>query len=384
MSKISITNLENVISKCENFDEIKTTLNEQNIQVRENSDYPSLYLVVSKNVEGVLKNDVDVEGVSKNGVSEMQLTDVQKEANGIIFEKETNRVICMSQNKFETVDTFNDATNVYIEYCEDGTAIRLYNYNDEWITSTSRCIDAKKSVWSANYSFDKLFYELFDSSRLESLDKNKTYIFILIHSENRIVVKHHFNNLIYIQSIDNRTYTEDFTNIFFDENPKRTIRRTKIIPTESFTGNVDYDPSKRGIIVKKLIGDSWKIIKYDFPQYTMIKSIRGNTANIKVRYLELLNNPEQLQYLEQIYSEYKNEFSSVKYSLVKLYKEIHQLYFNSHIKHEVKVEIDNKFYQTLRQLHGEYKTKGTKITLEEVKKKVNSLDSHVIRKFLNL
>jgi hypothetical protein len=369
MSKISITNLETLISKCENFDEIKTVMKEQNIQVRESTDYPSLYLLVSKQPESTV---------------EMQLTDVQKEANGIIFEKETNRVICMSQNKFETVDTFQDVTNVYIEYCEDGTAIRLYNYNDKWITSTSRCIDAKVSVWGASRSFDDLFWEMFDVSRLENLDKNKTYIFVMIHSENRIVVKHRFNNLIYIQSIDNKTRSEDFTNIFFDENPKRTIRRTKVIPTDTFNGNVDYDPSKRGILVKKLVGNSWKIIKYDFPQYTATKNIRGNTADIKMRYLELLSNPEQLMYLEQMYGEYKQQFNAVKYALTKLYKEIHQLYFNSHIKHEVKIETEHKFYQTLKQLHGEYKTKGNKITLEEVKKKVNSLDSHVIKKFLEL
>ena len=90
-----------------------------------------------------------------------------------------------------------------------------------------------------------------------------------------------------------------------------------------------------------------------------------------------------LQILETTYREHHFLFQMARHQLNNLYREIHQLYFDSHIKHAVTVDDSNKYYRTLKQLHAQYKTKGTPITLEEVRNKVNSLDPNVIRQFLN-
>lgn len=372
---ININNIESLISN-NTFDTIKSTVNEYGIEVRtlkeDESDLNNLYLLITdKNVK--------------------DLTPLQMECNGLIFEKNTNKVICMAQNKFNLIDdTFElpDKKN-RIEYCEDGTVIRLYNYNKKWYTATSRCIDARKSYWSSDKTFNDMFLEIMNNSEydINDLDTTYTYSFILIHKDNRIVVDHKYNNLIYINRINNVTKEEDFTNYFYNDNPRRCIRRTKQIdiknginyPLDNF-----YQYDKRGVIIKSYdeSTNSWKLYQYDFNLYNKIKEIRGNVPLIRMRYLELLNEPEKLELLETYYPENIMVFTMIKHSINKLYKDVHNLYYQSHIKHSITIEESHKFYRTLKQLHGIFKKQGTIITLDQVVKKINSYDKRIIKTLL--
>lgn len=351
------------------FIQVKEIAEQNNIRVRETE---SLYLLISN--ESVTPLDII--------------------CNGIILEKETNRVICTPQNKLIKIDhekqqeqietLLNISSKMRMEYCEDATRISLYNYKDEWFTATTKCIDAKNSFWSSDHSFNDLFWEIFDKDFMSVLDPEFTYTFLLIHRDNRIVVKHKFNNLIYVNRINNKTQIEDYTNYFYKDTPKRTIRRTKEI--NGYTINFPLDdyflPNKRGIIVKFLVNNYWMSYQYDFSDYSKIKQIRGNVPLISSRYLELLSNPETLSQLEYYYSENKFLFTAIKHQLEKLYKEVHQLYFNSHVKHNITIYEAHPFFQTLRQLHGQFKKTEQPITLEDVKNKINSLDKNVIKKLL--
>lgn len=377
---VSINNVESLLKESNSFEKIKEIVQESGIEVRECSDelLNNLYLLVS----------------DKNN---NQLSPLQMECNGLILEKETNKVVCMCQNKFihinqdsSQVEQIEGLKTRYsrfrMEYCEDGTVIRLYHYNGSWYTATTRCIDARKSYWSSDKTFNDMFWEIFNSSNydINLLDTNYTYSFILIHKENRIVVHHKYNNLIYINRIHNETKQEDFTNYFYNQDPKRCIRRTKQIEvnmTINYPLDDYYLPDKRGIIMKFLdtSSNTWKLFQYDFNSYTKIKEVRGNVPLIRMRFLELLETPEKLALLETNYPEHSMTFSMIKHSLHKLYREIHNLYYQSHIKHNVTIEENHKLYRTLKQLHGQYKKQGTIITLEEVVKKVNSLDKNVIK-----
>lgn len=365
---VNISELLNLING-KTFIQVKETLEKENIRVRETDD---LYLLISN--ETVTPLDII--------------------CNGIILEKETNRVICTPQNKLLEIDAKNQEEQIHIlldisskmrmEYCEDATRVSLYNYKNKWFTSTTKCIDAKTSFWSSNKSFDELFWEIFDNDFIDVLDPEFTFTFLLIHKDNRIVVNHKFNNLIYVNRINNNTQIEDYTNIFYKDTPKRTIRRTKEI--NGYTINFPLDnyflPNKRGIIIKFLINNSWLSYQYDFYDYSKIKEIRGNVPLISMRYLELLSNPLLLSQLELYYSEKNFLFASIKHQIEKLYKDVHQLYFNSHVKHNITIYEVHPLFRTLKQLHANYKNKGIPITLEEVKNKINSLDKHVIKKLL--
>lgn len=348
------------------FEEIKENSTTQGLRVRELSTQKSLYLLIAD-------SNLD--------------TPLHLQANGIILEKETNKIVCMCQNKFLSLtsptEQLQTLTALYpnysLEYCEDGTLIRLYNYNGTWMTSTTKCIDAKFSYWKQrDQTFDSMFWNLFKYNT-DDLNPECTYVFILINQDNRIVVNHASDSLIFVSKINNHDGSETTTEPLFDFRGAEKIEAN---------GNLNLDDhfnsDKRGLLIKFYDADGKSILyKYDFKPYSRLKEVRGNVPLIRMRYLELLNDPNSIKMLEENYREHTFLFQMAKHQLTNLYREIHQLYFDSHIKHVIKVDESHLFYRTLKQLHAQYKTTGRPITLEEVKNKVNTLDPNVLRQFLN-
>jgi hypothetical protein len=81
-------------------------------------------------------------------------------------------------------------TKVYEKY--DGSLIKLFFYNGDWIVSTSGSVAAASDVGSTGRSFAELFWLVFDEvgySR-EWLNKDLCYVFELCHKDNRIVVEY--------------------------------------------------------------------------------------------------------------------------------------------------------------------------------------------------
>lgn len=378
----------------ENTKNKKNTENTENnvdIDTEKNENHKESIEIENETYNIIYKKNNDLYLLSADTQSsENEPTDFEVQCNGLIFEKESNKLICANNNTMFNLKNFEDVHSLLnkcsdknkktrIEYCEDGTIIRLYNYKDTWYTATNRCIDANNSFWCSNKSFDSMFWEIFDKNMLNDLDKNFTYVFILLHKENRIVVRHTKNMLVYINRINNETLFVDYTNVFYNT---YGIKRSQII--KSSEQLISHHPFKRGFIIKIYNEqfDTWNEYKYDFPEYTYVKAIRGNVPQIRYRFLELLKNKEMLLNLEKIYNENKFMFETIKNSLLKLSKTIHKLYIESHVKHTTKVDDTNIYYQTLKQLHAHYKIKNETITFDVVKEKVNSMEKHVLRKLL--
>lgn len=375
MSIINNLEIEKIVNE-KPFDVIREECSQQDINVRtKDGELSDLYLLVSN------------EDVVHHGVDALKL-----QCNGIILEKETNKVVCACQNKFvsvikeemksilveneKSVVCHNDR-GVRVEYCEDGTVMRLYNYKNNWYTATTKCMDARDSYWSSEKTFDDMFWETFDRSCIDKIDKNYTYVFILLHSENRIVVKHNKNNLVYISRINNDNMEEDYRNVFPFAWRPRVIQHFSLDDMDSY-----YWPQKRGVIIKIRENTNWTMYKIDFDTYSHIKEVRGNIPNIRMRYLELLGEESLQKDLEKYYSEHRMLFGDIRKELFKLVKTIHLLYVDSHIKRTTQVTEEHIFFRTLRQLHAQYKTTNKPICYEDVQAKLKSLDKNVLKKFL--
>ena len=353
----------------------------------------NLFLLANKNEtteNKTTENETTENKTTENETTENETTEnkitendiINYEANGIIFEKGTNKVVAMCQNKLIDCDSdfiFKSGNVKRMEYCEDGTMIKLYNYNDTWYTSTTRCIDARKSYWTSTKSFNDLFFDVFDKNLLSTLDKHYTYVFVLLHKENRIVIRHKINMLVYISRINNETYMEDYTQQF---NNVYGIRRPKKINTN--TNINDFHPFKRGILIKTLNKETNQLVSYkiDYDNYKNIKSLRGNIPDVRMRYLELLPYPELLQQFEKNYYEYKFMFNIIKGEMFNLVKMIYRLYVDSHIKHSIQVNDDNLYYKTLKQLHAQYKITNVPISFYEVQKKIFTMDKKIVKRLL--
>jgi hypothetical protein len=414
MSIINVNDVSKFVSG-KTFEQVKSYYKDFRIKFHNN-----LYLLANNNKSN---GNEENEENKENELNE----NIKKQANGIIFEMDTNKIVAMCYPQIDDINTKEQLDDLIkrdsttIEFCEDGTIIRLYNYNDIWYTSTTKCIDASMSYWSSSKSFNELFWELFNKKHLENLDKNSTYFFILLHKENRMVIKHKNNSLIYISRIDNKTSIEDNTFIFSDN---ANIKKKEYIDKNEFMSIIEsnrpFDLSnKRGVIIRSTLPSNELFVKgtlpsnelfvkgtlpsnelfvkgtlpsnnincnykIDFESYKIIKDIRGNVPEIRMRYIELLNKPESLELLEKIYKEYQLTFAFIKASILKLVKTIHRLYIKSHVKHQIEVKEDHIYYRTLRQLHAQYKTTSKPIQFEDVYNKIINLDKHIIKRFINM
>jgi hypothetical protein len=357
------------------LEEVKKEADSHRVMVKEckNVDLQNLYL---------LALDRELDG-------EKELTAFQRQCNGMILEKETNKVVCACQSKIKDVTAeeikqmiSNKETKKRFEYCEDGTIIRLYNYNDNWYTATTRCIDAKYSFWTSEKTFDDMFWDVFDKKLLVDLNKNSTYVFILLHKENRIVVRHNANLLVFISEIQNETLVENYSNIFYNVYGIKRPKLVGYVDLERHSINEYFHPMKRGIVVKVFENNTWTTNKVDFENYHAIKSVRGNVPQIRMRFLELLDDPSSLDELQKYYNEHYVMFNLIKSSLMKLVRTVHKLYIESHVKHTVTVTEDNMYYRTLKQLHAQYKTTNKPIKYDDVQNKLFSLDKKVLKNFL--
>jgi hypothetical protein len=190
---------QNLLSFIQNSELNETNLDEKNLRYIDAEE--DLFILTKKNENKTIEN---------------------VEANGIIFEKNTKKIICTNQNYFEKIENkkiIDFPQNSIFEYIEDGTVIRLY-YNKIWKTATSNCSDAKYSFWGSNISFDEQFWEIFDKRDLKSLDKKNTYIFILKHKESERIVKYVKNELIFISSISN---INGYENVNYFKEPTFTV-----------------------------------------------------------------------------------------------------------------------------------------------------------------
>lgn len=383
MAKINKIDISEVTGLVRNrgFEEVKELCKKEGIYIKQGQDQQSdLYLVVSSKVnEEEIKQENEIINENRN----LKLVD---QCQGIILEKETNKVVCMAYNKIKQLDNWNElesvikdknVNNISMEYCEDGTVIRLYNYNDVWYTATTRCINANTSYWTSMKSFSEMFWDIFDEKYLRDLDKDYTYNFIILDVDNRIVVKHEQNCVVYVSKIHNETFEEDNHNIF--EFCDR-IRPTEVISEDD---KMIYNDKKRGVIVK-IYNDNNTYSNYriDYEEYKKLKAIRGNVPRIGVRYLELIGDSERLKQLVENYNEYYFTFAVTQHSLNKVLSTIYDLYKESHIKHTIEIKEGHMYYKTLRQLHAIYKITGERITLDKVKEKVYTLDKSVLKKFI--
>lgn len=352
------------------FIEIKKQAAELEIRVRELKPSPTLYLLT--------KNDSPF--------------------NGIILEKDTNKIVCAPTSTFENGDdplpgdTSFAVDNHTFEYCEDGTIIRLYNYQDTWYTATTKCIDAKFSYWATPKTFDELFWQTVGSSSfLNELDPKLTYLFVLLHEDNRIVIHHSQSYVVFLGSyfkcsgqvnsnfpIDN-TFIYNIAPTTKVPLPKVSVPVPETISVDELIKNYSLN-SKRGIVVTN---KETKIrYKIDFPNYTYLADLRGNTPFIGTRYLELLNDPKKLDELQKNWPEEIPVFLGLWNGINMLVKNIHYVYYQTHIKRYYTIDEKHPYFRTIRQLHAQYKLTKKPITPMDVLNKVTSLPSHIVSKLL--
>lgn len=324
-------NLFQIINTYNDFDELKKSLKKDyKLQVKQDDN---LYII----------------NIQKNKINTNPVLNL---CNGIILEKNTNKIVC---NIFPIMKEYPDTyeytsfKDVVIEEAVDGTLIKLYYYNNEWIVATNRCINAKKAFWISNVSFHDLFMEAVTACNLnfDSLNKTFCYAFILQHPQNRNVKQYTTPNIVYIYSYDlvNNIQATD-PNLSMISKPIRYNFDSweQILASLS---NLAYDIE--GYVIYNANKEITKIVN---PKFKEIKDLKGNTPNLMYRSLVLYKYGKMDEFLKY-YPEYSGHFKYITGFLYNLSEKIYILYTTRYIKKQ-SVSVPPHYEIILNHLHSDY------------------------------
>jgi hypothetical protein len=349
------------VIKDKTYDDVKDLLTKTPyyIQVKESIQNPNIYMLVYQKD----KSDFNIPLVS--------------ECRGIILEKNTNKVLCYT---FDRKQEFNwDSDNTSICQSVDGSQLKLYYYNDEWMISTTRCIDADKSFWYSEKSFKELFDECLNESIIDydKLNKEYCYSFVLCHKENRIVIKHNMNHLVHVLTRDLSKDNYPFIDVDVGITKPEKVN---IDNHDEIDKMISNNKTLEGLFMWR----DGKHCKLKFDYYTNIKKLRSNSRDLLYEYIHNVCTGNKDMYISE-YDEYKDNFKLYENRLSNIINRIHYNYMEYFVHKNIILKQVNKVYHKhLYGLHGIYKKDGTKITKEVVRNYVLSLDAKQIMHIINI
>jgi hypothetical protein len=263
---------------------------------------------------------------------------------------------------------------------EEGTMIRVFNFETKWYVSTHRRLDAFKSKWCGKESYGDIFKRSLEflgindlDAFLETLDKTKVYFFFVRNThENRIVCNAPQNPMLYyIGSLDyngkfNLVYTFRGANEAKDSSLLGKVPRLESIMFKSYGQVFKYvretDPLVRqGLIIIREDGKQVKILN---SKYQLYSQVRGNEASIKFRYLNVRTNPVYSRMLAELYPEFIPSFTLYENTIYKVAKNIHTTYMERFIKKQ-HVVTDKLSYRIIKEAHSRHlANRNFKVTLD--------------------
>ena len=357
--------------------------------MQESNSYKVIELdpLINNNNPGVIRKDIK----NKHGgnyyilrYDKDNMVDDIKKYRSVIFDN-NNKLVCYSLPKSipfnEFVENNNDINddNVVITEIIEGTMINLFYDSeiDKWQLSSKGSVGCdyffyrngydKKMKKNDQKTFKQMFLEALRTDKLDTitnlLPKEYCYNFVLQHPDNHIVL-----------SVDNpRLY---LTTVWLLES-NNTV---KYIPQTEFMHSVwakslyeliyfpkiyqkidNYDEMNKlyindncqlitGLMYINIVtGDRCSIIHSN---YKKMKELRGNNPNLQYQYLCLkkINKVKEfLAYFPQYNDQFLNFFNEYKNFL----KNLHQSYFNLHIKRNNSIEINKKYLYHVKKLHYE-------------------------------
>lgn len=340
------------------FDDIKLKLiNEPyNLIIKEDIDYPNLYMITYK-----------------RGISNLD-NELVSQCRGLIVEKSTNRIVCYTFNKsFEYENTDNDFNwkNYKIQRSIDGTQIRLFYYNNKWNVATTRCIDAKKSFWNSDKSFYDLFLETYPNFPYDKLNINCSYAFVLCHPDNKIVVSYDKPKLYHVLTRNLHSLKEINSDIGIDMPEIMHCDIENILNDMNDISELKYE----GFM---LCDDQFRRIKLKYKYYDNIKNLLYNTNNKFFRYLNLKYDRQLLTYLN-FFKEDTELFNQFKMEINNLVRNIYKYYVDLHIKKIITIkDIPEHYRKIIYTLHGIYLNSHEKILTNTVYQEINKLHPKIV------
>jgi hypothetical protein len=268
--------------------------------------------------------------------SPMGIEEVQ-ECRGLILEKNTWKILCLSFKKFFNAEEGHaakiDWDTAHILEKMDGSLIQLYNYEDEWVAATSGTISGEGEVNNkGGTTFNKLFWDTVNNKYSFNdclLDKDHIYVFELTTPYN-IVVKPHGESSVTLLAMRNRKTLHEVAY----EDLKMVCESLNVPLVKAFDMNVkDVGAIKRtfdgmpfheeGYVV---VDGKFNRIKIKNPAYVAVHHLKSKTSEHAIMDIVKSNEieefsatfPERKEEIFKLYDGYNNLINTLEDAWSKL------------------------------------------------------------------
>lgn len=356
------------LNSLDTFEKIKTHFesDKYKLKIKEDNDFADLF-----NIINTIDSDTN--------------QSIVRFCNGVIIDKNTLKIKSFTFNKCYEEDKIinNDFLEgeIYVEPCYEGTLIKVFNHDNNWITSTKKMINSKKSKWISSKSFYELFVEtLYGYNLFEKLNPNYCYSFLLCNNENNTVIKYEKSFICHINTIDlinNKEIEEiidpEFQYILKNQRVKidniDSSRQESLLNVISMYKN-DNNINHEGYI---LINSNYTRQKFKKNNFVQLRNLWGNTNNRFFRYVQLRKNVNELNAYLNYFTQDKELFTSYEREIMNLTTEILNTYRKKFI---LKETFQTPFYfkKIIYNLHGDYLKSKEKIKFNDIMVKLLDLD----------
>jgi hypothetical protein len=330
---------------------------------------------LKKNCEFTIKENDDLYMLSFNRKNDLN-DDIVRCVNGIILEKETNKLVHYAFSKaYEGLNEeegeepyLGELGNFRAELIIEGTLIKVFYHNEKWNIGTSRNIDAVYSYWGSDKSFKELFLQTAEDKGLDldSLDKNCCYSYILQHSEVCIGYDSVYDGIWPLNKINLDTLEETLYVPTYRDNPQIEDLRNQMSYNTNFM----------------LITETGKRIKMLSKEYKHAKALLNNNPSVKWTCLEILKDQKSHEFIKYFPSKspiLDEVNSKLRYTI----EELHRLYFDRFIK-KIRVDMPYKYRKIIYNLHGNFKFNKIKTTKQVIANYLIELDTKTLYWLLDL
>ena len=293
---------------------------------------------------------------------------------GIIFNNDTfpSKPLCYSFNARIEYSEFikkYPISDVNITEIIDGTMINLYYYN-KWEMSTKSRIKAENSKWLNQKTFKELFEEVI-SIKYDNLNKDYCYSFILVHPENRIVIKNK-EATIYLSQVRDLVSNKIVTDLILVNTIGDKLQSLKTLETYNNYSDLEKMINEKShnysgvMLIDKSTGNRSRLL---CPQFDNLKLLVSKYPTKNQHYLWL----DKMNYTKQYFKyfgEERTQYNSYLADKNKLFSYILNIYHNSR---KTYIEFPKFISKFIYLIHIEYlnakrnNIKNTNITFNKIK-----------------
>lgn len=315
-----------------------------------------------------------------------------RECRGIILasDSETNddsdspqklNIVCYAMDKFDRADDFTEEqlqkffadSEEFVEELFDGSLVKMYYFQNQWVLSTNRCVEARRAKWNNYRSFYDMFQEATNDLNYDKLDKRCTYSFVLCHPENRIVVNYQTPNIIHVATRNLDTLEEVDVDIGIQKPLKLKM------DYDTFVNRIKSNPYfMPGYVLKTKEG---RRIVFECDNYKHVKQIKGNFRDPVYRYLQLKR--EDTNTFNQFVG-YFPEYHWIDSRLETLAREAHKCYLDFFVNRNKSKFINKDLWELMSELHTLFLRTKEPTSLKKVRQHLKSYPLDKLARLVNM